>query len=173
VKLDPVNETKKPKVEPDTESKELISTGGAAQMSKLLSVASSHARGKKPDRKCYHHIKDYIVEAGGYGNIKNIQTDKRFAGAIGEAHMFADRVDSLGPAKFGLEKVTASTPFEAPDGALVVVKPGSPGTAHPTAGDITVAGPGTEFYNGGTMHYHGPKAWPPKTGGLLGIYKPK
>jgi hypothetical protein len=142
-------------------------------MSKLLAVASGHARGKKPDAKCYHHVKDYIREAGGYGNIRDVQHDKRFDGATGAAHDFADRVNSVGPAKFGLEKLAIATPFEAPDGAIIVVRAGTPGTSDPAAGDITVAGPGTEFYNGGVMHYHGPKAWPPKRGGLIGAYKPK
>ena len=153
-----------------------ISTGGASQMAKVEAIAASHAAGHPPhDHKCYQHVKDYIRQAGGYGNIRDVQTDKRFVGAIDEAHKFADRVNSLGPDKFGLEKLSVATPFEAPLGALVVVKHGTPGTKHPTAGDITVRGPNDDFYNSGTMHYGYPKSWPlkPGVGALLGVYKPK
>jgi len=61
-------------------------------------------------------------------------------------------------------------PYNAPEGAIVVVAAGAPGTANPTAGDIAVKGPNADFYNGGMMGY-GPAASFP-TQYTLGIYVP-
>ena len=86
--------------------------------------------------------------------------------------MFAERVNT-NPARFGLERLSISNPYEAPEGSIIVVAPGSPGTRHPTAGDIVVKGPGDTFYNDGNMNYRGRSAWPPRRGGVLGVYRPR
>jgi peptidoglycan hydrolase-like protein with peptidoglycan-binding domain len=143
----------------------------AAQMSKLESVADNVAS-RRPQGGCYAAVKRHISNAGGYGNIRNIYTDRRFSSFQGYARNFAECVDQ-NPARFGLEKLSVSNPYDAPLGAIVVVAPGSPGTHHPTAGDITVRGPGDAFYNDGAMNYHGRAAWPPRRGGVLGVYRPK
>jgi GH24 family phage-related lysozyme (muramidase) len=148
----------------------VAAASGAEQMSRLLAVSRNS---KRPQGGCYAAVKHYIIKAGGYGNILNPYTDKRLAKYQHYAHDFADAIRALGPATFGLQELSVSTPFEAPAGALVVVKPRSPGTSHPTAGDITVADGDGNFYNDGVMHYHGPKAWPPKAGGMLGCFMPQ
>lgn len=154
----------------ESEDKSPVVSGQAAkQMAALLGVATNS---NKPGGMCYKAVKHYIQRAGGYGNIKNIYSDARFSSSQLYARMFADLMNSQGAAKFGLQKLGCSTPFEAPAGAIVVVAPRSPGTGHPKAGDITVAGGNGLFYNDGVMRYHGPKAWPPKAGGLLGVYAP-
>ena len=147
-------------------------SGGTQQMTRLLAVARARAAGRKPRGKCYQHVKQYILAAGGYGNIKNIYTDRRF-GSQGYARNFAETVERLGPATFGLRRLAVATPFDAPPGAIIVVKPGTPGTRHRTAGDITVKGQGDVFYNDGEMRYHGRAAWSkPHGGGILGVYVP-
>jgi peptidoglycan hydrolase-like protein with peptidoglycan-binding domain len=163
------DEKEKKETEPTTEQSE-TSSQGSAQMSRLVATASS-VRGKRPLGKCYAAVKVHINNAGGYGNFKNIYTDRRFQ-PQGEAHDFADIVNRA-PAKFGLERLSITNPYDAPTGSLVVVAAGSPGTRHKTAGDITVKGPNDEFFNDGSMGYKGRVAWPPKRGGVLGVYKPK
>ncbi|HEU0031129.1 MAG TPA: peptidoglycan-binding protein [Kofleriaceae bacterium] len=159
------------RTEADRDEDSDTSPKGQQQMSRLESVADNVA-GLRPHGKCYRAVKHHIANAGGYGNIRNIYTDPRFSAYQGEAHMFADRVNQ-NPAAFGLEKLSISNPYEAPVGSIVVVAAGSPGTHDPRAGDITVKGPGDAFYNDGNMKYGSRQAWPPRRGGVLGVYKPK
>ncbi|HEY5933167.1 MAG TPA: peptidoglycan-binding protein [Kofleriaceae bacterium] len=144
---------------------------GERQMQRLVSTADNVA-GRRPGGMCYRSVKHHITNAGGYGNIRNIYTDPRFSSAQAEARMFAERVNT-NPARFGLERLSISNPYEAPEGSIIVVAPGSPGTRHPTAGDIVVKGPGDTFFNDGNMSYRGRSAWPPSRGGVLGVYRPR
>lgn len=148
-----------------------VSARGARQMQRL-EAAADNAGGRRPRGMCYRAVKHHITNAGGYGNIRNIYNDPRFSGAQAEARMFAERVNP-DPERFGLEKLSISNPYEAPEGSIIVVAAGSPGTRHRTAGDITVKGPGNAFYNDGLMNYGGRDAWPPRRGGVLGVYRPK
>lgn len=156
----------------DREDKADLSSKGAAQLAKLVSTAAGAAGGKRPKGKCYAAVKRHISNAGGYGNIRNIYKDARFQ-PQGEARNFAEVVNAKGPESFGLERLSISNPYDAPEGALVVVSAGSPGTRHATAGDITVKGPGDRFFNDGEMKYRGREAWPAKTGRVLGVYRVK
>lgn len=156
--------------ESESEEEDDVSRNGAAQMQKLESVADNVA-GRRPGGACYAAVKRHISAAGGYGNIRNIYTDRRFQ-PQGYARNFAEVVNQ-NPDRFGLEKLSISNPYEAPLGSIIVVAPGSPGTRHRTAGDITVKGPGDAFYNDGNMKYGGRDAWPPRRGGVLGVYRPK
>lgn len=158
--------------EKDDEKDANLSSKGAAQLGRLVSTAARAAGGKKPDGKCYAAVKRHISNAGGYGNIRNIYADARFQ-PQGLARNFAEVVNAKGPESFGLEKLSVSNPYDAPEGSLVVVSAGSPGTRHPTAGDITVKGPGDRFFNDGEMRYGGRNAWPAKTGRVLGVYRVK
>ena len=63
-----------------------------------------------------------------------------------------------------------NSPFNADPGSIVVVAAGAPGTANPTAGDITVKGDGGAFYNGGEMSYGSAADFPTKY--TLGIFVP-
>lgn len=149
-----------------------VSAKGAQQLQRLVSTAAQAAGGKRPAGRCYAAVKRHISNAGGYGNIRNIYNDARFQ-PQGLARNFAEVVNSKGPESFGLERLSIANPYDAPEGSLIVVSPGSPGTRHPTAGDITVRGPGDHFYNDGEMKYGGPKAWPHRTGRVLGVYRVK
>ena len=74
-------------------------------------------------------------------------------------HAYAYQFHSaIGSGKCGLKDVKeqyGNNPYNAPRGALVVVKAGTPGTAHPVAGDIAVASGDGRFWNGGNMAYGG------------------
>ena len=145
---------------------------GSAQRQRMLSTARGASAGRRPDGRCYFHVCHFIIDCGGYGKIKNPYTQFP-SGALPEAHDFADFINSQGPARWGLERLSISNPYDAPPGAIVVVKAGSPGTADPTAGDIAIADGHGEFYNGGLMGYSGRAGWnaAPRAK-LLGAYIP-
>lgn len=148
------------------------SHNGSAQRDKLLGIARAGSEGRRPDGRCYFHVCQFLVQCGGYGKIKNPYT--QFPGsALPEAHDFADFINSQGPARWGLERLSISNPYDAPAGAIIVVKAGSPGTANPTAGDIAVADGHGNFFNGGMMSYHGRAGWEASPRAhLLGAYVP-
>jgi hypothetical protein len=149
------------------------SHNGSAQREKLLGIARAGSEGRRPDGRCYFHVCQFLVQCAGYGKIKNPYT--QFPGsALPEAHDFADFINSQGPARWGLDKLAISNPYDAPAGAIVVVKAGSPGTANPTAGDIAVADGHGNFFNGGMMSYHGRAGWEQSPRAhLLGAYVPR
>jgi peptidoglycan hydrolase-like protein with peptidoglycan-binding domain/GH24 family phage-related lysozyme (muramidase) len=149
------------------------SAKGAEHRQRMLNVARSDSAGKAPDGRCYFHVCHYIINCGGYGKITNPYsqfTDAQRA----EAHDFADLMNSGGAQRWGLERLSMTSPYHAPPGSLVVVKAGSPGTADRTAGDIAVADGHGKFYNGGLMGYGGPQKWDSSpTAHLLGVYVPR
>jgi peptidoglycan hydrolase-like protein with peptidoglycan-binding domain/GH24 family phage-related lysozyme (muramidase) len=148
------------------------SHGGSAQRSRMLSIARSASEGKRPDGRCYAHVCQFLIACGGYGKIKN-PFNQFPSSALPLAHDFADLMNSHGPKRFGLERLSISSPYDAPSGSIVVVKAGSPGTHHPTAGDIAIADGHGNFFNGGMMGYGGPSVWnaSPRAK-LLGCYVP-
>jgi hypothetical protein len=148
----------------------------------LLDKARQASEGKSPDGLCFTHVADYI-DAVGFGKLggpngKLVGSAMSEAGvSTSEARNFSEFLDKDGNAeKYGIRKLGGITnPYDAPAGSIVVVAAGSPGTAHPTAGDIAVAGGGGKFYNGGNMSYGGSKeGWTSRGGGrVLGVYVPK
>lgn len=148
------------------------SKDGQAQRGKLLSIARAASAGKRPDGYCYKHVCEFLVACHGYGKIVNPYT--QFPSAdLPYAHDFADLMNSQA-AKFGIERLSMSSPYSAPSGSIVVVAAGSPGTANPVAGDISVADGHGDFYNGGMMSYGGPAGWSASPrANLLGVYVPK
>jgi peptidoglycan hydrolase-like protein with peptidoglycan-binding domain/GH24 family phage-related lysozyme (muramidase) len=146
---------------------------GAAQRAKMLSIARAGSAGLKPDGRCYYHVCQFLIQCHGYGTITDPYTQFP-SGDLPEAHDFANLMNSDGPAKFGLEKLGISNPYDAPAGSIVVVAAGSPGTANPTAGDISIADGNGNFYNGGMMSYGGSEGWSASPGAnLLGCYVPR
>ena len=94
-----------------------------------------------------------------------------------EAHQFADYLNSGSNAADlcikNVQSQYSNNPYKAPNGAIVVVRAGTPGTAHPTAGDIAIAtSSGDVFWNGGEMGYGGSQNFPPGNSYVLGIYVP-
>lgn len=150
-----------------------VSAWGQRQMRRLLDVARAGSAGKPIDGFCYLHVSTYIATVG-YGAIK----PGGFQAAIppayyAEARMFAAYANRGANARrLGLQRLPITNPYLAPPGAIVVVRAGTPGTHHPTAGDIAVVGGSGHFYNGGEMRYGGPGKFPPGNDFVLGIYVP-
>ncbi|MEB3329405.1 MAG: hypothetical protein VKQ33_09265 [Candidatus Sericytochromatia bacterium] len=135
---------------------------------RLALVARRASSGRRPDGRCYHHVWRFLTWVGGYGKVvqKGIP-----ASHARYARQFAELVNR-NPAAYGLRKLALDNPYLAPAGALVVVRPGAPGTRHPKAGDIAVADGTGRFFNGGEMRYGGPGSFPPGNRHVLGIYVP-
>jgi peptidoglycan hydrolase-like protein with peptidoglycan-binding domain len=149
------------------------SRNGAAQRARMLAVARSASQGRRPDGRCYFHVCQFLIQCGGYGKITN-PYNQFPAGALPEAHDFADLMNGGAAARFHIERLSVSNPYDAPSGSIVVVKAGSPGTHHPTAGDIAIADGHGQFYNGGMMSYSGRAGWEAAPHAkLLGAYIPK
>lgn len=148
-------------------------------MQKVLAYARTHNSGRTGGR-CYEYVWKYLT-AVGYGKITGAGSLPRMGSAY--ARNFADYMNQSPAhlAEAGLTRLDTSVqppitnPHDprVPAGAVVVVAPGSKGTAHPTAGDITIRGsrPG-EFINDGQMgQWMGNMgSW---HGKLLGVYVPK
>ncbi len=149
----------------------------AQQMTALLDVARASASGLPPRGRCYAAVARYI-DTVGYGNMpaqppEAIGSLPSIPDAYGAyAHQFADYVNDGHAAELGLEILDLDDPYLAPPGAIVVVRAGTPGTSHPTAGDISVAAGDGVFYNDGEMGYGGDDGFPPGNDFVLGIYAP-
>ena len=144
---------------------------GKAQMKNLLNTAERHAGHKHPGGWCYRAVKQYISHTpGGYGELNASNIYKISQAKARDFADFMNRNDNA--AKHGLRKLDITNPYDAPPGALVVVAPRTPGTHHPTAGDITIAAGNGRFFNDGNMGYGGPRNFPPGNRHVLGIYVP-
>lgn len=137
-------------------------TTAAAQMAKILEIAKKNATTMRG--KCYGQFKKNVYEAGGYGDILNINLDTRFTGYIIGAVDFNKAVEANGAANLGLEEVSGSPSSATPGTILVLASPtGSHGISK-TYGDISIIG-GVEgsllyCYNDGVMKLTGSeKSW--------------
>ncbi len=146
---------------------------GKQQMQAMLNHAKKDSVGHRPDGRCYHHVAGYLDNVK-YGNV-----GQNFNGHVptshwAEARQFAEHMNKGNNAELaGLQRLPITNPYDAPPGSIVVVRAGTPGTAHPTAGDIAIKGQGDVFYNGGEMSYRGRQNFPPGNNLVLGIYAPK
>lgn len=145
-----------------------LSDDAKGELARLAELATRHSQGRDPDGMCYTHVADYLEKFG-------LKFGRFGAGAPAlsgaYAKNFAEIVDA-DPAAYGLKKLALDNPYDAPPGAIVVVRPNTPGTAHPVAGDIAIATGKGWFANGGEMGYGGPGNFPPGNGHVLGIYVP-
>jgi soluble lytic murein transglycosylase-like protein len=139
----------------------------AAAKEKLALMASSAVTtngGKRPQGWCGRAFKDLV---------EKFQLPGAAIPRQPEARMYADFLNTGDNAKkVGLKRLNIDNPYEAPAGAIVVVAPHTPGTSHPTAGDITIAAGNGRFINDGEMNYHGSANFPPGNTHVLGIYVP-
>ena len=147
-----------------------IGPDAAAQMSRLLSIAESNNGGASRG-DCFKYVWRYLVAAK-YGKIRNHHDAADMKSDY--ARNFAEYMNSgSNAARWGLRRLSVTTPHDAPPGAVVVVGPGTPGTRHPTAGDIAVAAGGGRFVNDGPRMGYGPRERFLSDGGtLLGVYVP-
>ena len=151
-----------------------MSSKGRQQMQAMLDFARRDSVGRRPDGYCYSHVADYIDRVG-YGNIPKWGFNANIPSSHwSEARQFAEYLNKNGNAdRLGLKRLDLDNPYDAPPGAIVVVRAGTPGTGHPTAGDIAIKGEGNAFYNGGEMTYYGSNNFWPGNNYVLGIYVPK
>lgn len=143
------------------------SAQGQTQRDRLVELARRASEGLRPDGRCYAHVWSFIC-ASGYGKMPQQEVPWSHAAYAKQFAEYADQ--NLG--KLGLRKLAISNPYDAPAGAIVVVRPGAPGTGDPTAGDIAVADGQGRFFNGGEMGYEGRHAFPPGNDYVLGVYVP-
>ena len=153
----------------------LTSSYCTSDMSNLESVAYKDSKGNTPDGMCYSHVADYI-DSVGYGGIDKGGFDDAIPSQYWTyAYQFAEYLNTgNNAANLCLKNIQSSVsnnPYNAPSGAIVVVRAGTPGTANPVAGDIAVANP-DDFYNGGMMGYGGSSNFPSSNDYVLGIYVP-
>lgn len=145
-----------------------------SDMARLQQAAKADSYGKSPDGKCYSHVSAYI-DSVGYGGICKGCFDSKIPSQYwAEAHQFADYLNAGHAAGLNLLNVQSqyqNNPYKAPAGAIVVVRAGTPGTHHPTAGDIAVCDNGY-FWNGGAMGYGGSSNFPASNDYVLGIFIP-
>jgi peptidoglycan hydrolase-like protein with peptidoglycan-binding domain len=149
-----------------TSSVDGISARGQQQMEALLDMAQRNSAGKRPDGRCLWHVNNWLDKST-YGKIGN-GNSPRFPLARNYGDWLNKNHQSL-----GLKKLNIDNPYQAPPGAIVVVRPGTPGTRHKTAGDIVVVGRNGHFYNGGEMGYRGPQNFPPGNKHVIGIFVPQ
>lgn len=147
------------------------SNQGKRQMLAVLDYALTHNSGASRGR-CFEFVWRYLTSVG-YGNLRNYGDAPDMPSQY--ARNFAEYMNANGNAsRWGLTRLPLNNPYDAPAGAVVVVAPGSPGTSHPTAGDISIAAGGGRFINDGPyMSYGGSRAAFSSRGGrVLGIYTP-
>lgn len=148
------------------------SSQAQSQMRNVLAYAQSHNSGASRGR-CFEYVWRYLWSSG-YGLIDNPDDAPDMESAY--ARNFAEYMNVNGNAsRWGLERLNISNPYDAPMGAVVVVAAGSPGTSHPTAGDISIAAGGGVFVNDGpAMGYGGSgSAFVSGGGRVLGVYVPR
>ncbi len=146
------------------------SKDAAAQMERLVAIAEANNVGaSKGD--CFKFVWRYLVKAQ-YGRIRSHGDAPQMKSDY--ARQFAEFMNSGDNAKrWGLRRLSISSPYQAPRGAVVVVGPGTPGTRHAVAGDIAVArGDGTFINDGPRMSYGPPERFAADGGTLLGAYVP-
>ncbi|MEW5855601.1 MAG: peptidoglycan-binding protein [Myxococcota bacterium] len=145
-----------------------ISAQGRRDMRNLVQRALAGGAGRRPMGWCLKRVQDYL-QAGHYGGIgggkmPRLPYARNFAEYLNEGRRYA---------RMGLRKLNIDNPYKAPPGSIVVVRPGTPGTSHPTAGDIVVAVGGGRFINDGEMGYGGPQNFPKGNNYVLGVYAPR
>ncbi len=157
---------------------EALSVNPSAQMQAIVTTARAAAEGVRPKGQCYAAVARYI-DTVGYGkmtaqSLGRIGSLPAIPDAFGAyAHQFADYANEPGHlALLGLTRLAVDNPYDAPTGAIVVVRAGTPGTAHPTTGDISIAAGGGVFFNDGEMSYGGSSRFPAGNDYVLGIYVP-
>ena len=148
-----------------------VSAKGQTQMRAVKAYAESHNGGASRGQ-CFNYVWRYVTSSG-YG-LLNEHGDAADMES-GEARNFAEYMNLKANADlWDLRRLPITNPYDAPVGAVVVVAAGSPGTSHPTAGDIAIAAGNGRFINDGPNMSYGSKATFLARGGkLLGAYVPR
>ncbi len=89
------------------------SRDGAAQRSKMLGIARSNSVGRRPGRRSATTTS--ASSSFRWGLRQDQEPYSQFPSQyLPEAHGFADLMNSRGPAHFGLERLSMSSPYSAP-----------------------------------------------------------
>lgn len=161
---------------PETFDGSAISARGQRQMKDLVRMAIIGC-GKSRPHSCYGTVYNYIRQVG-YGNMPNVGPPGAYSDS---AHQFADYANQPGNCeKLGIRRIRVATPWDAPTGALIVVRGGSPldtstypGRDGRPAGDIAIACGNGRFINYGNMTYPPKSKLTPFSPDLLGVYVPR
>ncbi len=163
------NAARRRQAPPDPAPKAAEPDHARRQMANLLRVAEKHAGGRRPGGWCYMAVSNYIRWAG-YGAMPRKWIPAEY---MPLARHFADLMNKGdNAAAYGLTRLQLDNPYDAPPGAIVVVRAGTPGTQHPRAGDISIAAGKGRFLNDGEMNYGGRQNFPPGNDYVLGVYVP-
>jgi uncharacterized Zn-binding protein involved in type VI secretion len=164
---------KPPETKPAPDKPGSISPEGQKQMQAMLRRAKADSAGRRPDGRCYSHVAGYLDQEK-YGKLGQNFNAHVPPSHWAEARQFGEWMNQGNRAELaGLQRLPITNPYDAPPGSIVLVRAGTPGTAHPTAGDIAIKGEGNIFYNGGEMSYGGRQNFPPGNKHVIGIYAPK
>ena len=149
---------------------------GQSQMKRVVLHARNNHSGASRGY-CFEYVWKYLYQSGGYGNISKHWDLPRMGSKY--ARHFADymnasqsNLEEAGLVRLDNKKPAIMNPHDKriPDGAVIVVGPGSYGTRHKEAGDIVIKD-GKYFINDGpNMNYGTESSW---YGTLLGVYVPK
>ncbi len=143
------------------------SWSASRQMRDMVKVAASIAAGRRPMGRCLYAVQNMLDRAtygrAGHGHIPRLPMAKDLAHYLNEGNRYAS---------LGLKRLHITNPYDAPPGAIIVVRAGTPGTHHPTAGDVVVRGYGDHMYNDGEMGYGGRGNFRPGNDYVLGVYVP-
>ena len=155
-----------------------LSSASQNQLNNIITYAEKNNVGSS-NGDCFKFVWKYLSSSG-YGNIKSWGDLPNMKS--GEARHFAEYMNSSPKhlVEAGLQRLDVGTfsnpitnPHDSriPEGAVIVVGPGSTGTRHETAGDIVIKGRNGRFINDGpNMDYGTKQGW---KGRLLGVYIPK
>jgi hypothetical protein len=148
----------------------VVSARGQDQMTRLVLHAERYHSGMSVGRS-FVFVWGYMTTSG-YGELDDYADAPDMPSSY--PRNFAEYMNQGdNAATWGLQRLPIALPHDAPPGAVVVVAGGSPGTSHPTAGDISVAVGNGTFINDGPDVTYGPRATFVADGGrVLGIYAP-
>lgn len=148
-----------------------VSALAKKQMREVVAYADRHHSGASTGR-CFEYVWRYLTSST-YGRLTDWNDARDMPSAY--ARNFAEYMNVKANADlWDLQRLPIDNPYDAPVGAVVVVAPGSPGTSHPTAGDIAIAAGGGRFINDGPNMSYGPRAAFKASGGrVLGVFVPK
>ncbi|MCU0701402.1 MAG: peptidoglycan-binding protein [Myxococcaceae bacterium] len=155
-----------------------ISEQGQAQMRRLIEHARANHQGASLG-DCFKFVWGYMTKSG-YGKLDDWNDLPRMNGDLARGLPDYLNASPRHLEEAGLQRLDTATqppitnPHDPriPPGAVIVVAPGSTGTAHPTAGDIVVKGsqPGEFINDGPRMNYGTRDSW---QGRILGVYVPR
>jgi hypothetical protein len=172
-----------------------LSKQAKQEMSSLVTTAQRQLN-TVPNGFCLEAIGNYLQSMNKYGGTPAHPHGiadgamPRLPEAKDAAAWLAANYKAYGLKRLDVGPHAIKNPYDAPEGSLIFVRAGTPGTVNHTAGDVTVKGPGDQLYNDTNMAYYwypasadsfgkgvqspsaAPHNFPPGNNYVLGIYAP-